>query len=267
MTSIDPSAPWLKISLLGGCKFQCEGSIVRLETAKTGALLAYLALQSKPQPRQKLTGLFWGDQPEDSARRNLRHALWNIRQQFQCPDQPPVLLGDSQEIAFNLDAGDWLDVREFEQCLQSESEITTAALRADDRFALLRQAADLYGGDLLDGVNVADAPEFEQWLLVERERLRAQMLETLQRLVGYDVDWGDYATALEHVRRLLALEPWLEEAHRQKMRLLALGGQHSAALAQYETCRRVLAEELDVEPSRETRALYESIRTSIEKDS
>ena len=50
------------------------------------------------------------------------------------------------------------------------------------------------------------------------------------------------------------------------MRLLALGGQHAAALAQYETCRRVLAEELNVEPSHETQALYESIRTRIDKD-
>ena len=61
---------------------------------------------------------------------------------------------------------------------------------------------------------MADAPEFEQWLLVERERLRVQMLETLLRLVGYDVDWGEYATGLDYVRRLLAIEPWLEEAHR-----------------------------------------------------
>src|SRR5664279_4860343 len=105
MTIIHPSEPKLKISLLGGFKFQREGSIVRLETAKTGALLAYLALQSRPQPRHKLIGLFWGDQPEASARRNLRHALWNIRQQFHFPDQPPVLLSDSQEIAFNPCAG------------------------------------------------------------------------------------------------------------------------------------------------------------------
>ena len=52
---------------------------VRLETAKTGALLAYLALQPAAQPRHTLMGLFWGDQPEANARRNLRHAVWGFR--------------------------------------------------------------------------------------------------------------------------------------------------------------------------------------------
>ncbi|HRV95677.1 MAG TPA: BTAD domain-containing putative transcriptional regulator, partial [Anaerolineae bacterium] len=61
--------------------------------------------------------------------------------------------------------------------------------------------------------------------------------------------------------RLLALEPWREEAHRYLMLLLARDGQRSAALAQFEICRRMLADELDVEPGQETMALYEAIRT------
>ena len=264
--------PRLKISVLGGCKFQCEGHSVHLETAKTSALFAYLVLHSRPQPRHKLIGLFWGGQPEANARANLRHALWHIRRQFKCPDQTPIVLSDPQGIVFNPAADAWLDVQAFEHSLQSAVALTaaaapaTAAPRPDDRYALLRQAVDLYGGDLLEGVQVDDAPEFEQWLLVERERLRALAVETLQRLVGYSVEWGDYAPGLDYARRLLKLEPWLEEAHRQRMRLLALGGQRAAALAQYETCRRVLAEELNTEPGHETQALYESLRAGTEKN-
>jgi DNA-binding SARP family transcriptional activator len=55
--------------------------------------------------------------------------------------------------------------------------------------------------------------------------------------------------------RQVELEPWLEEAHRELMRLLALSGQRSAALAQYETCRRILMEELRIEPAEETTSL------------
>ena len=69
---------------------------VRLETAKTSARLTYLALQSRPQPRHKLIGLFWGDQPEANARRSLRHSSWTIRQQLHCPDQAPAILSDAQ---------------------------------------------------------------------------------------------------------------------------------------------------------------------------
>jgi hypothetical protein len=62
------------------------------------------------------------------------------------------------------------------------------------------------------------------------------------------------------MRRLLALEPWREEAHRYLMLLLARDGQRSAALAQFEICRQMLVDELDVEPGPETITLYEQIR-------
>src|SRR5256885_1694173 len=65
--------------------------------------------------------------------------------------------------------------------------------------------------------------------------------------------------AIQYGYRQLELEPWREEAHRQVMRLLALSGQRSAALAQYESCRRALLEELGVEPEPETTGLYERI--------
>jgi predicted ATPase len=64
----------------------------------------------------------------------------------------------------------------------------------------------------------------------------------------------------QYATRQLELDPWREEAHRQLMRALALSGQRSAALAQYEACRRVLAKELGVEPAAETNALFEQIK-------
>jgi len=61
-------------------------------------------------------------------------------------------------------------------------------------------------------------------------------------------------------RKLLELEPWQEIAHRQLIRLLAANGQRTAALAQFEVCKRCLKEELGVEPMIETVQLYENIR-------
>jgi DNA-binding SARP family transcriptional activator len=265
MNTSSSHEPWLRLRLLGGCEFQRANGAVRLESVKTGALLAYLALQADPQPRHKLMGLLWGDLPEASARRNLRHALWNLRHRFDSSDHPPLILSDQQTIQFNHDADYWLDVETFEQYVRREAQLTGDATHPDSRATLLRGAMDAYRGDLLEGFHVDDAPAFEEWLLVERERLRALAIETLHRLVGYYIGWGEYADGLEYARRLLAMEPWREEAHRQMMRLLALSGQRAAALAQYETCRRVLAEELSAEPSPETQALYESIRASAEE--
>ena len=72
---------------------------------------------------------------------------------------------------------------------------------------------------------------------------------------------ANYEQAQHYARRQLELEPWREEAHRQLMRVLAASGQRSAALAQYNQCRKTLADELGVEPDAETVALYEQIRS------
>jgi len=258
-------APAWHLRLFGGCEFRHADSIVRLETIKTSALLAYLALQRVPQPRHKLIGLLWSNLPEASARANLRHALWHLRSVFCSPDRPSLILTEQQTVAFNPAVPYSLDVEEFLLRLKREAELTSDATHPDHRATLLREAIDLYGGDLLEGFYVDDAPAFEEWLLVERERLRAQAVDALHRLVAYYVGWGEYDTGLYYARRLLEMEPWLEEAHRQMMRLHALSGQRSAALAQYETCRRVLAEELNAEPSPETQALKESIRVSAKE--
>jgi DNA-binding SARP family transcriptional activator len=93
-----------------------------------------------------------------------------------------------------------------------------------------------------------------------RERLQRQALTTLHRLAGYYEQRGEYERACEVAWRQVELEPWEEEAHRQLIRLLALSGQRSAALAQYETCRRLLDEELSIEPTEETTKLYQQIR-------
>jgi hypothetical protein len=85
-------------------------------------------------------------------------------------------------------------------------------------------------------------------------------MNALSFLSNYYEQRANYQTARRYALRQLELDPWREEVHCQIMRVLALDGQRSAALAQYETCRRVLAEELGVEPSATTRDLYEQIR-------
>ena len=85
-------------------------------------------------------------------------------------------------------------------------------------------------------------------------------MQALIQLANYYERRGDYAQTQRYASRQLELDPWREEAHRQLMRVLVLSGQRSAALAQYETCRRILARDLSVEPEAETTALYEQIR-------
>lgn len=86
------------------------------------------------------------------------------------------------------------------------------------------------------------------------------VLNGLRQLTDCYRLWGRYEKALEYAWRQAALAPWNEEVHQQVMRLLALTGQRTAALSQYDACRRYLKNELGVEPGLETIRLYEQIR-------
>ena len=91
-------------------------------------------------------------------------------------------------------------------------------------------------------------------------RAQRQALAAFQRLVQGHEGRGEYGRACKVAWRWIELAPWQEEAHRALMHLLALSGQRSVALAQYESCRHTLSEELGVEPEEETTALYQRIR-------
>ena len=124
----------------------------------------------------------------------------------------------------------------------------------------LKQATTLYQGDFLDGFYLDNSPAFEQWALLERERLRTLALAAWQQLIEQKRDDGQLSAAISSAQRLLQLDPLHEPTHRRLMRMLTQTGQRSAALAQYETCRRLLTTELEVAPDETTSALAEQIR-------
>jgi predicted ATPase/DNA-binding SARP family transcriptional activator len=259
MSGTFESETGLCMRFLGGCDISLPEGQPHLETAKTRALLVYLALNQGLVSRHTLMGLLWGELPEANARRNLRRALWNLRRQLSSPDRPPPILADRQMVCFNREVPYNSDVEAFEvACSHLDPALSTSPLAP--HLDQARRAAALYQGEFLEGFYVANAVAFEEWALTERERLRAMALHVLRHLVAGYAAQNETETALHYAERLLVLEPWLEEAHGWLMRLLARSGRRAEALAQYEACKRVLAEELGVAPSQETRALYEQIR-------
>ncbi|MEZ4864258.1 MAG: BTAD domain-containing putative transcriptional regulator [Caldilineaceae bacterium] len=241
-------AETLELVLLGNPEIRLAGQpLPRLRSAKTYALLYYLAVTRRTQPRTVLAGLFWGDVDEYYARRNFNRTLSDLAQFVG-----DHLLIERQAVAFAPQQPHWLDVAVLEKAATTHPTLQSVAS--------LASAADLYRGDFLDGFYVQDAPEFEQWVLSERTRLRVSALHLHQALAEFYTARGDLAQAMDYTRRILQLEPWREEAHRQLMLLLAQSGQRSAALTQYERCRQVLAAELDVAPAAATLDLVARIR-------
>lgn len=242
--------PGLELLLLGPLQISSAGKpLSGLVSVKAKALLAYLAVARHPVPRGALAGLLWSDLPEEDARRNLRVEISKLRRFLD-----PYLVFTHQEALFKPDSSCRVDLYEFQAHLEAASERLSGS---PEQF---RRVIALYRGDFLSGLHVRGAPLFEEWLVFERERLRQSALELLDRVIEAASGQGDWQSGLQAARKSLGIDSWREQSHRQLMTLLALSGDRPAALAQFEAARRILAQELGVEPGAETLALYQRIK-------
>ncbi|HEX7185263.1 MAG TPA: AAA family ATPase [Thermoanaerobaculia bacterium] len=246
----------LRVRLLGGFEVWWQGRQVGgFESQKVRALLAYLLChRSRAFSRDHLTGLLWPEKDPDAARHALRQAIYNLKSVLPGGGSPqPPILSSHAGLQLNPECRVWLDVEAFEDALRRGR-----GREASDP-QQLTTAAQLYRGELLAGFFVKDCLSFEDWLVAEQERLREAAVEVLRILAELYSRRGEHRFAIHYARRLVALEPLSEEAYRELMRLHALGGRRSRALAEYEKLQTLLRNELGVEPLEETRALYESI--------
>jgi predicted ATPase/DNA-binding SARP family transcriptional activator len=226
--------PHLSLSLLGPFQVALDGQPVKdFKSNKVRALLAYLAVEA--------------DRPHRYALSNLRRVIGDRTA------EPPFLLITRDTLQFNTASDYRLDVTTFAEMVEVDEGHPSAVEQ-------LEQAVALYRGSFLEGFSLGDSPAFEEWALFARERLARQMSSALQCLATTYEQRGEYGQSQSFARQQLEREPWDEAVHQQLMRALALSGQRSAALTQYEACRRLLAEELGVEPAQETTRLYEQIR-------
>ncbi|MFC2031686.1 BTAD domain-containing putative transcriptional regulator, partial [Chloroflexota bacterium] len=204
--------------------------------------------------REKLAGMLWPESTEQVARAYLRRMLVNVRRAVgDYEADPPPLHITRQTIQFSVLSDAWVDVTAFLRLVH------TRGLTDQQTVQQLEDAVELYRGGFLEGFSLAGSPAFEEWALLNREHLHRLVMDALRRLAERYERQGEFGRALPHAWRQVELDPWREQAHLQVMRLLALNGQRGASLAQYEACRRLLRDELGVQPSAETTELYEAI--------
>jgi DNA-binding SARP family transcriptional activator len=229
--------------LLG--RFRLEGAqgLIRLPTRKVELLLAYLALHPQRHTRDKLATLNWGEFREAQAKASLRNALATLRKQAG----DDLLLADRETVQLNPLSGLWVDALEF------RAQATTFLAEPLPDPTTLNP--ELYQGELLTDFDA-------DWLLAEREYYHVLYQDALLRLIQQLRVRGEYAGAIKLSEQLLAYEPANEPAHQHLMFCyLAIGERHKA-LKQYESCLRLLQEELGVEPQPETVALYQRLKKS-----
>jgi DNA-binding SARP family transcriptional activator len=166
----------LKIERLGNVRFTVDDKpVTDLPTRKAEALLIYLVCHRRAFAREVLADLLWDDRPQDQALANLRSILSGLRRSFN-----PYLTITRQSVAFNHESNYEIDVAEFERGLDQRGGRE------------LVQTASLYRGDFLEGFYLRDSLGFEEWALMERERLQRSAVGLLWQLIEESAAQGEY---------------------------------------------------------------------------
>jgi DNA-binding SARP family transcriptional activator len=236
----------LTIQIFGRPRCYLDDTPLIFVRSKSVALLIYLAITRRTHALDVLATLLWSNLSPEWAIANLLTVLTELRERVD-----EAIIVTHETAAFNPVYPLHLDVATFD-----------AAVRrgiADTDPDMLAVAIRSWEDDILTGFRLPAADEFDAWLLLYRAYMRDRLVLALESLATIHADRGDYRAALVSARRIVALDPWREEAHRRLMMLLTQSGDRAAAIAQYEVCRGILATELGVVPMAETTTLYRSL--------
>ncbi len=266
----------LTVDVLGPPLVRWGEQAVRFRTRKEIALLVYLALTGKAQPRERLAALFWPDRDADAGRALLRQTLTLLRRHLADAGRGPE--GASGEALTALTAGRntlgsevvglardafpliALDVERLAAAAAAGVLSGPRSVASEHTAAELAAAAAAYRGPFLEGMAFDDAPELELWVEEQRAYWQQQAETVLARLARAQLAHRAPEEALATARRWLALNPVSEPAYQVVMRALAELRDRAGALAAYAEGRATLRAKLGVDPSPETVALAERLR-------
>ena len=214
---------------------------------------AYLAAErGRPVERSELTDALWADEVPPSSETALNAIVSKLRRLLVRANLPcGALTSGAGYYELRLPESTWLDL---EAAADAIHEAETAIHAGDP--------ARAYGPSAV-AHHIARRPFLPgwrgAWVESRRNRLRNVLLRALE-CRGEVYLWNhEYTLAVEAAYELMALEPLRESGHRLLIRSLAAAGNTAEALWAYEKCRRLIAKEIGVDPSRETKAVYNAV--------
>ena len=235
----------LNVRLLGNFEVKSDGEPVLIASRPAQSLFSYLILTAgTSHRREKLAGMLWPDSLEETARDNLRHALWRLRKALQTGSAANYLQANDLSISFDTSADYWLDTTALEN------------LRDDAPAAEMMNVLSEYQGELLPGF-------YDEWVVLEREHLSSIFEHQMARLMSLLQNEKRWLDILDWGERWIKLGQKPEPAYRALMSAHAAKGDMSKVVATYERCVKSLRE-FGVEPSEQTKELYENLKLGKE---
>lgn len=245
----------LEFKLFGHSEARYHGQVFEgFPNQQPWLLLCYLILHhDRLLPREQIASIFWGDASTQTSLKRLRGALWRLRTLLKSEGIDPegYLSVNERSMGFAPTRAWCVDTRDFENTVASLQNLIGRELTMEAA-ADLAHAVGLYKGELLEGI-------YEDWCIVERERLNVLYITSLSQLASFHEANGTYEAGLAYAAKILSLDETREMIHRQVMRLHWLQGDRAGALQQYKRCVQILRNELQVAPMEETTQLYQQI--------
>jgi DNA-binding SARP family transcriptional activator len=225
------SASRHQVRLLGDFTVRADGRDVRL-SADAQRLVAFLALRRSTVKRTTVAGNLWTDSTQDRAYGNLRSALWRVQQATRGLIETA---GPSLRIANAVETD--VDV------------LVERHTKVDGPDAPDEQTAWPYRAECLLFSQELLADWHDEWVLVERERMRQVSLHLLERLSGRLVAEERYPAAMEAALAAIRLDPLRESAHRCVVRVHLAEGNYSDAIRHVDGYTVLLQAEVGINPS------------------
>lgn len=250
----------LDVTLFGRLRIAYAGVPVKGCTGRREQeLFCYLLLhRQRPHLREGVASALWGDHYTTTGSKTyLRKALWQLQSSLQAAAEPAadIIHADDEWIRVAPAAGLRLDVAMLEDAYARVCDVPGSQL-SDEDADVLRAAVGLYTSDLLEGW-------YQDWCLVQRERLRQVFLLMLDKLMAYCERVGACEAGLAYGEQSLRCDRARERTYHRLIRLHHNLGDRTGALRMYERCVGAIREELDTIPSAETTALADAVRGGL----
>jgi DNA-binding SARP family transcriptional activator len=231
----------IRLDLLGGFELACDGRVIDLPSSAQ-RLLAFLALRDRPLVRTNVAGVLWNETTDDKSCASLRSSLWRLR-------RSGFDLVEARRADLRLSPHVRVDVRKV---IDMTHDLLSQ--RSGARFLDLDEAE--LGGDLL--------PDwYDDWVLVERERLRQLRLHALEALALRRLEAGRHGEAAGAALSAVSIEPLRESAQRVLIRVHLAEGNVGEAMRQYRSYKELVFEELGLAPSEQLESLMRPILERI----
>jgi DNA-binding SARP family transcriptional activator len=232
----------IRLNLLGPAEGSFGGRLIAFRTRKSLALLAFLALEPGPHPRERLADLLWPEADVADARASLRTALNYLRHGLGPAADSVIIatresLGVRREAPIDLDVQALTDARDLAR--RSQGNVLGDKIDA---------AVDQYRGPFLAGMLLPDAPDFEAWIERQRTYWHGVVSELLDRLATRQMLERNPAAEINALERWTTLNPD-EELPWQRLVDAYLRTQDGAGARRAWSAYRRAQAELDAEPS------------------